>query len=301
MSLSSKQTEETKMKTSALIRIEKRALTFMIFVFMLALTLLVSCNTDEEAALEAEAQDSETVQLESLEEGYGDDADDLATDVMMDDELMSGGRSTSNDSRLACATITRTGDKNAGTLTIDFGAGCTDKKGNVRRGAIVLEYQGRWSTPGSFWRLSFEDYFINDISVEGTRLVTNVSESEDGVQAFTVVLEDGVITFPDGSIARRKVHRRRELERDQNNILNRLIIYGTAQGNHRNGRGYYIEILERLIYDRTCEDVIIPVSGKKLIKHGNREITVDYGDGTCDNTVTITNKNGRTWRYTVGD
>jgi hypothetical protein len=27
---------------------------------------------------------------------------------------------------------------------------------------------------------------------------------------------------------------------------------------------------------------------------------VDYGDETCDNIVTITNKNGRTWEYTVG-
>jgi hypothetical protein len=46
--------------------------------------------------------------------------------------------------------------------------------------------------------------------------------------------------------------------------------------------------------------VFIPVEGKKLIKHGQREITVDYGDGRCDNEVTITNKNGRSWEYTVG-
>lgn len=286
------------MKT-AMIKLEKRAITFMIFVFMLAVTLLVSCNENEETALEAEAQDSETAQLDAMEDLYSDDADDIATDLLMNSDLSSGGRVASNDSRLACATITRTGDSQAGTITIDFGTGCTDARGNVRRGQIVVEFSGRWSKPGSFWRLRFVNFSVNDNSVEGTRLVTNVSESED-VQAFTVELEDGKITFADGSVATRKLHRRREHERDQNNILNRLIIYGTAQGNHRNGRGYYIEILERLVYDRTCEDVIIPVSGKKLIKHGNREITVDYGDGTCDNTVTITNKNGRTWTYTVG-
>ena len=42
------------------------------------------------------------------------------------------------------------------------------------------------------------------------------------------------------------------------------------------------------------------MKGVKFIKHGNRELTVDYGDGTCDNIVTLTNKNGRTVRYEVG-
>jgi hypothetical protein len=164
-----------------------------------------------------------------------------------------------------------------------------------------VEFEGRWRTSGSFWSLRFLNYSINDIGIGGTRIVTNVSESEDSTQVFTVELEGGTMTWPDGSIARRTVNRTRELERDQNNVLNRLIIYGTAEGNHRNGRGYYIEILERLIYERECaqQGVIIPVSGKKLIKHGEREITIDYGDGTCDNVVTITNKNGRSWRYTV--
>jgi hypothetical protein len=49
----------------------------------------------------------------------------------------------------------------------------------------------------------------------------------------------------------------------------------------------------------SCRRVIIPTSGVKLIKHGDRELTVDYGDGTCDNIVTLTNKNGRTVRYEV--
>ncbi|HWA35059.1 MAG TPA: hypothetical protein VG737_13050, partial [Cyclobacteriaceae bacterium] len=68
------------------------------------------------------------------------------------------------------------------------------------------------------------------------------------------------------------------------------------------GEGYSIEILERLIYRRACAalGILIPSSGVKLIKSGDRELTVDYGDGSCDNFVTITNKNGRTIRYEVG-
>jgi hypothetical protein len=59
--------------------------------------------------------------------------------------------------------------------------------------------------------------------------------------------------------------------------------------------------LEELVYDRSClaEGVFIAVQGKKLVKHGARELTIDYGDGTCDNLVTLTNKSGVSLRYEV--
>jgi hypothetical protein len=286
------------MKTSALNQHEIQARTRKVISFTIALgliTLLVACDGDNN--FDFNKEDSETAQLDALEDFYQEDAGDIGLNVMENTEL-EGGRAASDD-RLACATVTRTGDKNAGTLTIDFGNGCTDPRNNVRRGKLIIEFQGRYRHPGSTWSLRHENYFINDVAVQGTRIVTNISDSEEGKQVHTIVLEDGKMTWPDQSVATRKLHRTRELERDQNNVLNRLIIYGTAEGNNRNGRGYNIEILEPLVYEHACAGVgvIIPVSGVKLIKNGDREITVDYGDGLCDNIVTITNKNGRSWEY----
>jgi hypothetical protein len=281
------------MKTQTMINQETKVITqtLMVFCFMLALMLLTSCGNDEDEN-EADPQDTEATQFDATEDYYQDDSEELGLEALANSDVSPGGKSTSIDDRLTCATVTRTGDENAGTITIDFGDACTDPRGNVRSGSIVIEFEGRWRKPGSFWSLRFVDHFINGIAIEGTRLVTNVSESEESNQVFDIVMENGTMTWPDGSIARRTVTRTREV----------VIIYGTAEGNHRNGRGYYIEILEPLVYDRQCaqEGVIIPVSGKKLIKHGGREITVDYGDGECDNSVTITNKNGRSWQYTVG-
>ncbi|MBA4057464.1 MAG: hypothetical protein C0490_22305, partial [Marivirga sp.] len=114
-------------------------------------------------------------------------------------------------------------------------------------------------------------------------------------------LVGGRITWPDGRIATREANRRRHHVRHENNLLDRLIIYGSAQGTWCNGRGYSIEIIEPLVYDRSCAStgVIIAVAGKKLIKHGEREFTVDYGDGACDSTVTLIYKDGKTIRYDV--
>ena len=267
----------------------------------LALFIVTSCQDgtkDTEAQLEA--LDTETTQLEVQESAPSDDASDIAMDVMATDDANSGGR-FGNDHRLACAEVTRTGDKSAGTITLNFGEGCKDLRGNVRKGIIVIDYTGLHNVPGSVWVFHFTDYSLNDKQIEGTRTVTNISESGEGDQTFSVVMEDGTITWPDNTVGKRRVHHQRLEQRDQNHILNRLIISGSSDGTTHKGREYYIEILESLVYERSCADegVFIPVKGKKLVEHGERQITIDYGDGTCDNTVTITNKNGRSWSYTV--
>ena len=202
---------------------------------------------------------------------------------------------------LACAEVSHTGTKVSGTLTINFGQGCTDPRGNVRRVLLCWNITRPWNVTGSAWSIAFLGYSINGVTIEGTRTVTVVSAT-DSLIVCDITLVGGKITWPDGRFATREVSRRREHERHENHLLDRLIIYGTAQGALRNGRGYVIRILEPLIYDRSCaaEGVIIPVKGVKFIKHGNRELTVDYGDGACDNIVTLTNKNGRTVRYEVG-
>ena len=242
---------------------------------------------DNEAALESEI----------AENFFYEDIDDLTASAVESD-LNSSGKVQADD-RLNGAVVTRSGDKETGTLTIDFGAGCTDAKGRTRRGSIVVTYTGRQDKPNSTREVRFVGLRVGDVTLEGTRRIKVISASED-VTIEEIDVEDGKITWPDGTIARRKLHRVRE--RHHGNILDRLIIYGTEQGNHRNGRGFYIEILERLVFDRECmkDGGLIAVEGKKLIKHGNREITVNYGDGKCDNLVNITNKNGKTWEYEVG-
>lgn len=255
-----------------------------------------SCSEDEFG--NGDPEDNSVTEAEVDEDYYSDDTEELTLGAVSNQDF-SGGKIKDVDPRLQCAIITREGDENSGTITIDYGAGCAGERGNVRKGKIRIVYTGRWNVSGSTWTVTPENYFINDVAVAGSRVVKNVSTSAT-IQAFEITMVDATLTFPDGAVSRRTVNKRREVERDNNSILKRLIIYGTAEGTNRNGRGYSIEIQEPLVYDRSCEDVFIPVSGKKLIKNGQREITVDYGNGECDNTVVITNKNGRSWRFNVG-
>lgn len=293
------------MKTMNLMVKEKNAAVWKMLATIVALVVLIltSCNEDK-IGIDTTLEDQESVQLDNDDDFYLEDSDDFASALLESETTSSGGKvAEETDSRLACAEITRTGTEESGTIVIDFGEGCTGPRGHVRKGKIVIEFSGRRNEPGSFWSMEYVDYSIDEISIEGLRTANNISEPGSGVLIFKVDMENGVITWPNGNVAKRRVHHVREHHRNDSNLLDRLIVYGTAEGNHRNGRGFFIEILEPLVYTRECREqgIYMPVAGVKLIKHGNREITVDYGDGECDKIVVITNKNGKSWRHEVGN
>lgn len=269
------------------------------FLLSMAFTALISCS-NEDAAPDLSTDDKETANFESQDNYYFDDADDMAMEAFINEEENASNGKLSADTRLSGAVVLRLGSFSSGSLRIDFGAGCTDAWGNVRKGLIILDHVGRWNEEGATWTITFSGYTINGVTIEGTRNVTVTSVSEN-VITYDVELTNGKITWPNGSIATRECHHIREHHRNENNILDRLIVYGDAQGTRRNGRGYSIEILVPLVYDRACvaSGIFIAVEGKKLVKHGDRELTIDYGDGTCDNIVTLTNEAGVTVRYEV--
>ncbi|MEQ8424675.1 MAG: hypothetical protein RIA63_08180 [Cyclobacteriaceae bacterium] len=301
--MSKPQNKHSEMKTLNMIVKEKKMASWKLIAITLGLMALILTSCSENGIdAETTLEDQETVDLDNADDYYLEDADDMVSGYLEKETSNSGGKvAEETDERLACAEITRTGSDGSGTIVIDFGEGCTGPRGNVRKGKIVIEFSGPGNESGSFWSIEFVDYFFNDISIAGLRTVKNITEANGGVLVFQIDMENGLITWPDGTQATRRVHRRREHVRNDNNILDRLIVYGTAEGNHRNGRGFIIEILEPLVYTRECREqgVFIPVEGVKLIKHGQRQITIDYGDGTCDNIVVITNKNGNSWRHEV--
>ncbi len=271
------------------------------FSLSMAFTVFVACSNENNTEPDFSSEDKENASFEVEEDYYFDDSDDIATEALVaEDQGTTGGRIVSDD-RLTGAVVVRVGASIQGSLRVNFGEGCKDLRGNLRKGLIVIDHVGRWNEAGAQWTITFVGYSMNGVKIEGTRKVT-VTSATDTLIIRDVELIGGKITWPDGRVATREGHHIREHELNENHLLDRLIVYGTAQGTLRNGKSFYIEILERLIYDRSCAaaGVTIPVQGKKLIKHGDRELTIDYGDGTCDNFVTLTNKAGMTVRYEVG-
>lgn len=287
------------MKTNLMLK----SLSFFAFV---ALLFLASCQDDK---IDFSANDSQNVENEAVSDAYYEDADDMSSIAVSSDattldgsrESEGGRKYTVKVSDLAkrfdCAVVTFETDPSSsfqtpkGTITIDFGTGCTDAKGNVRKGKIVINYTGKRFLSGSSVVTTFADYFINGVKIEGTRTVTNTSASLESNPIFNIVVSGGKATWPDATFATREVNRTREWKRGNTPNVDQWIVSGTASGTNRNGRAYQMEITKPLVYKRECaisDKVFIAVEGTKVLTVESKQITIDYGDGSCDKLVTIT-------------
>jgi hypothetical protein len=260
-----------------------------------------SCKEEEPTRLSL--QDTADLTEEALTDAYFQDMDDIAGIALSapSDAEYSNGRTrgtiTIEDHRFDCDAIivtidsdeTSTAEVPKGVLAIDFGtSGCTDLKGNVRTGKLIFTYHGKRFMPGSTVVTTVDEYTINGVKLEGTRTLTNLQASTSAAPRFNVLLEDGKATFQNSLVATREADITWQWNRAQNPLDDNLEIESTstASGTTRGGRNYEVILLENLIYKRDCG---IAVSGiKKYTIDGEKEITLDYGDGTCDRNFSIT-------------
>lgn len=274
-------------------------------VLVTGLIFLASC----EDKLDFNAKDSANVENEASVDSYSEDVDDMSLIVVSaDNGTFSGSRESAGrgigkdklDFRFACNTTTVTIEFAAdnsqavphGTITIDFGTtGCTDSQNNTRKGKIRVEFKGRRFLPGSSIVTTTEGYSINGITLEGTRTVTNISGSTEQAPKFSIVLEDGKATWPDNTFATREVNRTREWVRGANATEDSWIVTGSASGRNRNEGVYEMNITKPLVYKRICavsRKIMVALEGTKELTVNGKRITIDYGSGDCDRTVTIT-------------
>ncbi|MBS1543632.1 MAG: hypothetical protein JST14_08370 [Bacteroidetes bacterium] len=290
--------------------------------------LIASCSTSSDPVT---TNVSNSVATESGEDSYHNDTEDLSNAASSQTDAQLGARTTGTrtwaDDRICSSTVITIASKinsNPDTLTIDFGTvGCTDAKGNIRKGKIIVMYTP--ATPGTNGRMKLggtntittSNFSINGVTVEGTRTVKNVSPNLDGDITWEVTLTGGKLTFPDATTATREAHHFRQWFRngtplvftdDEQRILASFsganVSTSTATGTNRDGYTYAMQVTKDISYKVTCllAKIFVATSGTKTynITKGSEaaNITVDYGDGTCDKTITIT-VNGKSKTETV--
>ncbi len=278
---------------------------------VIALAMISSCEEEERITV----QDTQDISEEALADSYFQDLDDMAgVAIVADDETNGGRRSvggrriTIQDDRFNCdgivITIEPSEDSSLehprGSITIDFGtSGCSDLRGNTRRGKVIFTYDGRRFQPGATVVTTVEDYYINGVRLDGMRTITNLTGSSADAPTFNVKLEDGKATFEDETFATRESDITTTWVREANPIEDRLVVQvsSTASGTTRRGRTYEVSLIEPLEFKRFCSFAVKGI--KKYVINGEKEIIIDYGDGTCDRSVTLS-VNGVTRQLTVG-
>lgn len=263
----------------------------------LFISCLVACKEEEKAT----NKDSATVSSETITEAYFDEVADISGGVARstDEELTNGRRaSIATDDRICSNSITwmHQSQVNSDTIIIDFKNGCQDSRGNLRKGKLIITYTtvSRFE-PNSFITVTSDGYSINEVKIEGTWSLENVSESANYM--VKAILTNGKATWPDNTIALRKHTIFREwVSTDGTTNPSKYIarVWGTAEGTGRDGVSYFGYVMDSkaLVYSVACamsNQVYIPVSGEKVITlvAGGRMITLDYGVGVCDKLVNV--------------
>ena len=177
-------------------------------------------------------------------------------------------------------------------MIIDFGEGCTSPRGITRKGKIIVTYSGRYWKEGTVITTQFENFFVNDRKIEGIRTVTNQGfNEENGYFTFSTTLENGKITWEDGTF---RTTESRHIRRVYLPNGDRGIIYavtGGSRGVNRNENNFGTEISEPLIFAQRCLNtgIRIPSAGIMTIGlEGKGRIEIDFGDEGCDREVTVT-------------
>ena len=187
----------------------------------------------------------------------------------------------------SCAVVTN--DTINHVVTIDFGTvNCECMDGRMRRGKIIINYSGHYFDVGSVKNFSFDNYFVDDNHIEGTRVVTNLGVNGAGNFHWSVI-SNLTITKPDGRTMNWSRAGDREMIAGAGTETiwdDEYAITGTASGTRGDGNSFTATITSALHRSLSCHFI---TSGTIEITPANHPpLTIDFGNGNCDALATIT-------------
>jgi hypothetical protein len=198
----------------------------------------------------------------------------------------------------SCPTITTAQPWGAwpNTITIDYGTdGCTRPDGRVLKGKLIIVQTDEIRNSGATRTLTHDNFFVDDVQVEGTKTWTNNGLNADGFFSYTKNATDMKLTFSDGTTTTWNKTRTSTLIEGGNttaNIDNVWSSTGSASGTNRNGVNFTATITAPLIKKASCRWIS---AGVMEITRGVRSGSLDFGNGDCDRFGEFTNAAGNTY------
>ncbi len=255
--------------------------------------LATSCNKDKvENPLDATVGlDDELYTTEIFDEitEIGDEAMDMSE--TMESTQKTGVKFGYN--RLSdCVTVTKVFTDSLITTTIDFGeTNCLCNDGRERRGKIIMIHSGRYWDGTANITFNFVDFFVEENQILGQKNVTQRINGDGNRESTisvegTVLLADGtgsitwtaerIKTIVEGSLTRAKLDDVTETSGGAICIL-------------ADGTEITSNIVSPLVRKNQEGCFKYIVQGIREILIGDSiTITVDYGDGECDNLAEVT-------------
>ena len=188
-----------------------------------------------------------------------------------------------------CPVVTVNKDASPQVITIDFGTSCTGKDGKVRSGKIVVT-SSSFTTFPSIRTKTFDNYFVNGKKIEGSVIKTISKDQVNNIRTAQLQ-EDVTITFPaNEGTAHRVANLTRQYQRNtlDNRDDNQIVSWGTVEFTRVSGVKLTKTIAAEtpLVFTVACHHIVSGIVS--VSTSNNRNWTIDYGNGDCDNLATLT-------------
>lgn len=199
-----------------------------------------------------------------------------------------------------CAMITFNEDLSSRVLIIDFGtSNCTGSDGTNRRGQIIITFTGNFLDNGSMHTITFNNYFVNDNQLTGSKTITYMGLDSMGHPYYTIDISDtlwlgannGYVSY-NGQGTRTWIQGYNTFRRDDDVFQ----VTRTATIREANTTVLNINTTVPLQISPLCkwiESGIITISSQN-----NPTETIDFGSGNCDSEAQLT-VNGHTYNITL--
>jgi hypothetical protein len=203
-----------------------------------------------------------------------------------------GVRTVNGINGFYCANVTLL--SNAGsfpdTLIVDFGAGCTSADNIARSGSITYIFSGKLSTTGTTISATFDNYKVAGYQLGGTYSLLN--STTGSTLSLTTSVTDGTITYPNDSSYTFSGTKIVTLASGTPPDISTFVFNvtgGYTITNVNTGESLAVTVTTPLEKKEACKYVDAGVAAFVYTKGAlTVDGTLNYGDGTCDNSAVVT-------------
>jgi len=176
-------------------------------------------------------------------------------------------------------------------VELDFGTGCTDAKGITRKGKITTTYSARMTTKDAVANATFENFYVNDVKIEGNLKVEQRGSAGTGL-IYKIDVTNGKVTLADG----------RNANWSSSSLLTQTDGNSTPFDPRDDAYRYSSTSSGNIVVNsdtfdwskRTTTDLEKENSCRYIQKgvieltRGSRNYSLNFGDGACDNVAVLT-------------
>lgn len=244
----------------------------------------VSCSTDNESDNPNGEEEFTQAELKTVLE-----TDEIsgAVDVVLAEMYMDDGSSAKGSNECYAAEYTETG------YVAVFNNCLLNGTDNIN-GTLVVEYATE--SQSAVFTATFEDFYVGDIKVNGTRTYAISGNSEQNSIEFSVTSSIELM-FADETIIEENGTKAVVFTFGQTLESSTLAISGNWTL-EVDGNTYVLEVTEDLIGNFGCSHL---VSGLLYVGKNGLAVTIDFGDGTCDDQAEIVYPDDTREDFTLDD